>query len=165
MLEEAKQFLKHLNKKEYRSFCLIGPTEAGKTTLNKDIKRFILTHPDFFWFPIKEQQDEYLIYGTLSSLTQKLMENPKYLHVLRKCGILFIEEFLGFRIQNAFSDIQIDKAFEILNIRAGKPTVLDTNKSIKDIEEIDIRIKSRLFRDEGMVLVIPSTITPFLSRK
>ena len=165
MLREAKGYLEHLHKKEYRSFCLVGPTEAGKTTLNQDIKRFILKHPEYFPFKIVEQRDEYLIYDTLSGLTSKLLDSPKYLKTLERCGILFIEEFLGFRVKNNYTEIQIEKAFEILTARAGRSTVLDTNKSLEDIQEIDIRIKSRLYRNDGIVIEIPPTITPYLSRR
>lgn len=164
MLNEAHLFLKHLHASEYRNFCLVGPTESGKTTLNKDIKRFILEYPHLFRFPINEN-NTYIIYDTLSALTQRLLDNPKYIFVLKKCGILFIEEFLGFRQLNGFTELQIEKAFEILNERAERPTVIDTNKSLKDIADIDIRIKSRLYRNNGIVLEIPTIITPYLSRR
>jgi len=164
MFKSAHEYLQKLNEKQFTTFTLTGPTEVGKTFLNKDIKRFVLKYPHLFKFPIREQQDEYLIYSTLSELVQKLMDSPKYLFVIKRCGILFVEEFLSFRAMNAWSEVIIEKAFEILNSRSEKATVIDTNKSIKDLKEIDIRIHSRLLRNDGMLLDIPNDTTPYLSR-
>ena len=164
MLNEAKVFLTNIHEKKPCKFVLVGPTETGKTLLNNDIKRFILKYHSYFPFPIKEQSDEYLIYATLSELTTRLLKDSSYLRTLQRCGILFIEEFLGHRVINAYTEITIEKAFEIINQRKDKPTVLDTNKSLDDIKTIDIRIYSRLFRDNGIVLSIPEKTTPYLTR-
>lgn len=164
MFNSAKEYLALLNKKQFTAFCLSGPTEIGKTCLNKDIKRFVLKYSHLFKFPIIEQQDEYLIYLTLSELVQKLLKEPSYFNKIKRCGILFIEEFLAFRSMNAFNDIVIEKAFEILNARSGKAIVIDTNKSLDEIKQIDVRIYSRLLRDNGIALDIPNDTKPYLSR-
>ena len=167
MLDQAKEYLIRLSNKDYTFFTLSGKTEIGKTFLSGEIRRFIKENSKYFQFDFLKEGDTFIWYKTLNEFVSDCLDSGKNLQLIKKCGILFIEEFLSddYSVINNWNSIVISKAFEILNLRTGKPIVLDTNKSIKDIEKIDVRIHSRLFRNNGVVLDIPNNTTPYLSRK
>lgn len=166
MLDQVKEYIIRLSKGDYCFFTLSGKSEVGKTLLLNDIRRFVHKHSDHFDFKHKKSGDVFIYYSTLSELVSDCLDNYKLIDKLKKCGILFIEELFSPRIEegNKYSNLLVEKAFEILNLRSHKPVVIDTNKSIKEIEFIDVRIHSRLYRDGGVVLDLPKTLTPYLSR-
>lgn len=169
MKDSAIEYLILLNKKDYRFLTFTGPTEVGKTLLLNDIKRFIATHSHFFTFDYASKDiygkcNTFIIYRTLKEHVQTTLADTKELANIKKCGILFIEELFNWNKLNNFNEMCIEIGFDILNSRAHKAVIIDTNKEIDELEAIDTRICSRLFRDNSLVIDIPKTTTRFSKR-
>ena len=167
MFDYAIEFLNRIKNGDYIFLTFSGPTEIGKTLLLKDIERFIRSHKRFFKFDYKRNEDLFTRYGTLKEIVDKtLEERNKYYYNTKYCGVLFIEELFSPRISpsNQYHSLLIDVAFDIINSRSGKCNVLDTNKTIEELEEIDIRIVSRIHRNNSIFVDIPSNVKPYSSR-
>lgn len=165
MLLNAQASIARLFDKDYRWLTFSGPTEVGKTHLIKGIRSFIQRYNESINLKEKFNYPFYM-YFTWPELIQKLMSQEVTIDHLRNIGGLFIEEFLAnnYITLNAFTSIEISKAQEVLNARLGKYTVIDTNKSISEIQQIDPRIASRLLRDNGVVVDIPPGTKGYLTR-
>jgi hypothetical protein len=81
--------------------------------------------------------------------------------------VLIIEEFLCDNLQsaNARDVILLDHAHQLLDSRIGKPTLLDTNKTIQELEALDIRIASRLNRGGSKFVSINKNTPKYSSRE
>lgn len=166
---DAIRFITDLYNKEYKFFTLLGPTERGKTLLLNDIMRFIKENSSLFKFPyakktVEGRCDKFIIYGTLKELVSQCLGNTKRYEEIKTCGILFIEEFYNFNIINNYNAMVIEIAFDILNSRDKKAVVIDSNKMIKEIEELDVRISSRLHRNNSIVIEISDKVPMYLKR-
>ncbi len=166
---DAIRFITDLYNKEYKFFTLLGPTERGKTLLLNDIMRFIKGNSSLFKFPyakktVEGRCDKFIIYGTLKELVSQCLGNPKRYEEIKTCGILFIEEFYNFNVINNYNAMVIEIAFDILNSRDKKAVVIDSNKMIKEIEELDVRISSRLHRNNSIVIEISDKVPMYLKR-
>lgn len=166
---DAIKFITGLHNREYKFFTLLGPTERGKTLLLNDIMRFLKTNSSLFSFPyakktVEGRCDKFVIYGTLKELVSQCLGNPKRYEEIKTCGVLFIEEFLNFNVVNNFSEIVIEFAFDILNSRDKKTVVIDSNKLSTEIEKIDVRIHSRLHRNNSIVIEISDKVPMYLKR-
>ncbi len=162
MLSKAKEFIIKISKKEYCFLTFSGPTETGKTCLLNDIRRFCQKESDSiklkFGFEIVREPFEKIVSGILD-------DGEGYFKRIEKAAILIADDLLHFNKTNNYSELVTDITYRILNRRAGKPTIMDTNKSIDDIELIDTRISSRLFRDGSIFVDIPKNTKKFLDRK
>ena len=165
MLLESQESIARLFDKDYRWLVFSGPTEVGKTHLIKGIRSFVQRYNESINLKEKFNYPFYM-YFTWPELIEKLMSKEITVDHLRNIGGLFIEEFLAnnYSVPNAFTIIEINKAQEVLNARMGKYTVIDTNKSINEIQKIDPRIASRLLRDNAVLVDIPSGTEGFLTR-
>lgn len=169
MRYHAIDYLKKLHKGEYTFLSILGPTERGKTLLMNDIRRFISENSRFFKFPyakktVEGRCEKLIIYGTLKELVSECLGDNKRLKEIKGCGILFIEEFFNFNVINAYNNMIIEIAFDIINSRKEMAVVLDSNKRENEISDIDVRIESRLHRNGGVVLDISDKIPMFLKR-
>lgn len=156
-------------------FTLSGPTEVGKTHLNDKIWNFLFSVRKNLTvspqtvngdFGTKVRRTTVKAY-TFQGYVDACLSDPKEKGRFYDYSILSIEEFLSgnFDRQTTYSEMAIEFAFNLLNERKGKTTILDTNKSRKEIEAIDERIASRLFRDNGMFITIPKDMPKYLTRK
>ena len=162
MLDAAKQYLIDLldNKKYWLTFT--GPTEVGKTHLLRRIFRIVRDND----FPITYKLGfPYVKFTSLYKLVSDFLEGKVNHSDIKHCGLLVIEEFLSGTTSTKYNEIMIEKSHEILNERLNKPTLIDTNKSISEIQNIDPRIASRLFRSNGVVVDIPIGTQGYLLRK
>lgn len=163
MLSNAKEFINSLRYIKYYPLTYSGPTEIGKThLLKKTVKLIKKLH---LHFPHKPLGYPSVIYTTW----YKIMRNkePDYLDDLEKCGVLVISEFLceNFTFENNYTTFAIDKAHMIIDSRESKPLLIDTNKLLSEIENLDVRIASRLKRNNGIFLNINPKTPKFSSRK
>lgn len=170
MKDHAIEYLTRLHNGEYTFLSILGPTERGKTLLMNDIRRFVLSNSSCFKFPyakktIEGRCEKLAIYGTLKELVTQCLSDNKRMSEIKGCGILFIEEFFNFNVINAYNNMIIEIAFDILNSRKEMAVVLDSNKTESEISTIDVRIESRLHRHGGTVLSISDKIPMFLKRK
>lgn len=153
---------------------LSGPPEVGKTHLLKQVKRLYNTYETNF----KHRKFGYpdVFYIRWSELTSNGIEDHDLVDKLTNSGLVLIEDFLSEEFfkrddkyemwpLNNYTKIVIDFAFRVINCRVGKATIIDTNKDITQIEIIDKRVASRLFREEGIYLSIPENTTMFHQRK
>jgi DNA replication protein DnaC len=165
MLNVSKNFIQDILKKDYKSLVFSGPTEVGKTFLLGRMK--LLLYKMDISVRYSKFGDDYIIYLKGYELTRKLLEEPGYADKLKSCTILFVEEFMSesFNKVNSYTEIAVEKYFAMLNDRAGKITIMDTNKSITDIDTIDPRIASRLFRNGSSFVDISVNTKPFRNRK
>lgn len=171
MEREAKSCLDRFHHYDYRWLTFSGPTEVGKTHILKQLKSFFLKHqihPDKLSH-YDEVTDNYLIYRSWYYLMEDFTKGRIDMRQIRRCGILMIEDFLSNPVHayanpNTYVTIEISRAYEILNERQGKPTIIDTNKSINEIQNIDPRIASRLLREDSVFVDIPNKTQGYLSR-
>lgn len=161
MFNKAKEFIIRVSRSEYCFFTLSGPTETGKTFLLNEMYRFFKLERESlnlkFGSEIIREPFEKLVSGILE-------DGERYFRRIEKCAILIADDLLHFNKQNAYSEVVVDLTYRILNRRSGKPTIMDTNKSIDDVQSIDERISSRLFRDGSIFIDIPKTTKKFLDR-
>lgn len=145
-----------------------GPPEVGKTHLLKEVFRLYSIYESNF--PYRKFNYPEAMYIVWSEFTNKAIDNTAMFDKLQHAGLVIIEDFLSdlpknIARLNAFTDIVVTFAYRVLNARVGKATIIDTNKSISYIEQLDSRISSRLFREEGKFLEIPEHTTRYLDRK
>lgn len=167
MLSNAKEFINSLRYIKYYPLTYSGPTEIGKThLLKKTVKLIKKLH---LYFPHKPLSYPTVIYENWYTMMPKLLgeKGSDYLDDLTKCGVLVISEFLceNFSKENAYLILAIDKAHQVLDSREGKPTLIDTNKLLDEIQVLDVRIASRLKRNNGIFLNINPKTPKFSSRK
>lgn len=164
MFHEANKFINDILDKKYRILTFSGPTEVGKTYLMNEMKKCLYKMD--IMVPYSKYGDDYIIYIRGYELTRKLLNEPQFAERIKTCAILFVEEFMSEPLStvNAFTEIAVEKYFTTLNDRAGKITILDTNKSIEDINKIDPRIASRLFRGDSPFVDIAANTKPFRKR-
>lgn len=173
MLDTVEKWVMMPNDKK-PMLTLSGPPEVGKTHLLKEVKRLFQTYECEF----KHRKFNYptVFYIRWSELTGKGIEDTNLVDKIANSGIVIIEDFYSeefFKRENKyemwplnnFTRIVIDFAFRVINLRVGKATLIDTNRDITQIEIIDKRVASRLFREDGQHLDIPENTTMFHSRK
>lgn len=169
MKNVAITYLTKLHNKEFTFLSLLGPTERGKTLLLKEISRFIFENASLFRFPYcnKEKLDKFIIFRTLKELVNEVLGNTKRLQEIKSCGILFIEEMYNFNgaASHPYNNMIVEIAFDILNSRNERAVVMDSNKLAKEIEGIDIRVESRMRRNNGIVVEISDSVPMYLKRK
>jgi DNA replication protein DnaC len=147
MLEYAQQFVLGLEGAPHW-ITFSGPTEIGKTYLLQRI--YELTKGVNIKFTNKPFGAKNVIYKKWYDLTRDLFKKDGVdrFSEIEECGLLIIEEFLCDNLQsvNARDVIILDYAHQLLNSRLGKHTILDTNKTLEEIANLDVRIASRLKR-------------------
>lgn len=164
LLDSIIEWCKVPNRKK-AMITISGPTEVGKSHLLKRVKILFETFDCSFK---KKESCPDVLYIEWIEFTRKCLNDPSYVDKVKGSGLVIIEDFLSdVRVDkvNNYTEIAVAKAFEVLNGRVGKPTIIDTNKSISDFQEIDKRIYSRLFRENGLFIDIPSNTIPYLDRK
>ncbi len=164
-----------LPNKEKSIITLSGPTERGKTHLLKRVK-YLYDEYDVV-FPKRKQNYPHVSFVSWGAFTKETLEVKNYFDKVEHSGLVLLDDFLSeFYILeqagqlnpvhfNKWHQIVISKAFDVLNVRVGKPTFITTNMTEKDIEIIDDRIHSRLFREGGVFIEIPKSLQPFLTRE
>lgn len=163
MLAKVNNWLNLADKKKHM-LTFSGPPEVGKTHLLKEVNRLYSTYESNF--PHRKWNYPECLYIIWSELSSHIFENPMYVDRIRYSGLVIIEDFLSenFKKENGYNSIVLDFAYRVINVRVGKPTLIDTNKSIEEIEMLDRRTSSRLFRESGDFFEIPKNTTPYLSR-
>ena len=164
-----------LPNKEKSIITLSGPTERGKTHLLKKVK-YLYDEYDVV-FSKRKQNYPHVSFVSWGAFTKETLEVKNYFDKIEHSGLVLLDDFLSeFYILkqagqlnpvhfNKWHQIVISKAFDVLNVRVGKPTFITTNMTEKDIEIIDDRIHSRLFREGGVFIEIPKSLQPFLTRE
>lgn len=164
-----------LPNKEKSIITLSGPTERGKTHLLKRVKYLYDEYDEIF--PNRKQNYPIVSFVSWGLFTQETLDVRNYFDKIKNSGLILIDDFLsdfyGLKKAgllnpsnfNKWHQIVISKAFDLLNVRVGKPTFITTNMTEKDIEIIDDRIHSRLFREGGVFIEIPKSLQPFLTRE
>lgn len=147
-------------------FTISGPTERGKTHLLKKVQEL---HNRFDCsFPKRKQNYPLVTYVSWGNFTKETLDTRNYFDKVENSGLVLIDDFLSEfytnPIRNSWHDIVLSKAFDILNVRVGKPTMITTNLSEKEIEVLDDRVHSRLFREGGKFLEIPKSLQKYLTR-
>jgi len=155
-------------------FTLSGPTERGKTHLLKRV-RFLFEEYDTS-FPKRRHNYPMVEYVSWGNFTKETMNERNYFDRVEHSGLVLIDDFLsefysifekkGGDVSklNTWESIVMQKAFDILNVRVGKPTFITTNLSSDNIQRLDDRVHSRLYREGGQFLEIPKSVKPFLIR-
>lgn len=163
MFNKIIEYLYELEKGSERFITLSGPTEIGKTHLLKKASKFIKNSD--IKFKKKTFMGRRVIFESWDETLPKLLDQTKnYLEDISNCGVFIVHEFLGFKSRNSFTDIQIELAQKVLTARAEKPMMIETNKSLRDLAEIDERVASRLKRYGSEFLEISKNIKPFHQR-
>lgn len=165
LLDSVKAWCMIPNSKK-SMLTLSGPTERGKTHLLKKIKEL---HDRFDCnFPKKRQNYPTVNFVSWGKFTKETLDVRNYFDEVEYSGIVLIDDFLSefydLKVRNGWHDIVLSKAFDILNARVGKPTVITTNLSSKDLELLDPRIHSRLFREGGEFKEISTSVKKYLTR-
>lgn len=162
MLKIAKEFAESLISGEYKFLTFSGPTEVGKTHLLQSLDE-LLRKIKFKTYWMRKTSDP-VMYFQFNDICKYCLDDNTFMNTLGRCGVLIIEELLSFRVMNKWTDVQIDIAFELLNKRQGRATIIDTNKSEEELYGIDERIASRLFRNNGIFVSIPPNTIKYLNR-
>lgn len=177
MLEIAKKYIQDILNKKYYTLTLSGPTEIGKTHLLlrcfKLLEKMDLYYKYTPWCRGYEQAMFFKWYEITPCLLSRSFDSKdkgrgeELFDQITNCGCLIVEEFLGddYSNANAFNKIEIQKAHQLIDSRLGKATILDTNKLITDIEMLDVRLASRLKRNEGRFIGIKNTTPKYCTRK
>jgi DNA replication protein DnaC len=135
---------------------LSGPTEIGKTHLLKKAHELLRSSR------LRMKNKTVVYYSWPLLITALMNDNENVTNIINNCGVLIIEEFLKERFDivdgevafNRFNSLSTDLAHNVLNMRDMKPLLMDTNKTMKEFEKIDIRIASRLKRNKSTFLQI-----------
>lgn len=162
LIKLLDQFKAFISLKRNTFFTVSGPTEIGKTHLLKKCKEYYeINIPDY---TNKEFGAPIIIYTPWEKIVTNCFKNDEYLNKLEGCGVLLIEDFLSENSNNNFTNAAYEIAYKLINRRVGKLTIIDTNKSEDDIKLIDVRIHSRLFREDGKFISVKKSTTPYLER-
>jgi DNA replication protein DnaC len=165
LLEDVEKWCKTPNSKK-SAFTISGPTERGKTHLLKKVESLHRRFANVF--PKRRQNYPEVTFVSWGKFTKETMDASNYFDLVEHSGIVLIDDFLSeFYTKpqmNTWLQIVLQKAFDILNVRVGKPTFITTNLSNKEIEALDDRVHSRLFRENGQFLEIPPSLKKFLTR-
>jgi len=163
-----------LPNKEKSIITLSGPTERGKTHLLKRVQ-YLFEEYDVV-FPKRKQNYPHVSYVSWGNFTKETLDVKNYFDKVEHSGLVLFDDFLSEfytlaeagQLQpknfNKWHQIVIGKAFDVLNVRVGKPTFITTNMTSNEIEIIDKRVHSRLFREGGIFLEIPQSLQPYLTR-
>jgi hypothetical protein len=171
MFTKVKQYCVRVLNGEKIWLTMSGPTEIGKTHLLNKVDDFFREYKigrDYFDQEKARGNKPYKhLYDNLYSLVTDSLSDPQTLKRIKCSGTLAIEEVFSWKRENNFTDIQIDIAFQILNHRINNEaiTIMDTNRSIQDLERIDERIASRMFRNSGVFIEMPPGTKGYLTRK
>jgi DNA replication protein DnaC len=150
MVDEARRFIRDVHCGDERFLTFTGQTGIGKSfciSLIKDSLKSVRFKSEknsrSFGAPRIIHKDWSLLFDELNS---KFSET---IWKLKNCGLLIIEEFVNKPVSKhtGWTDLEVEKAKDVLNCRAGKATILETNKSPEEIHNYDQRIYSRLTRD------------------
>lgn len=168
MLEYAKEFITKIRKKEYYSLCYSGPTETGKTFL-LERAAVLLNKLDIRYRYCDETVYPAVIFDSWKTIMRRMLNHQefgiRYIEKLERCGVLIVSEFVSHDTSNPnLTGVMLDLAHELLDLRAHKPIMIDTNKSLPELETLDIRIASRLKRNDGVFANI-SKNTPIFSKR
>jgi DNA replication protein DnaC len=144
---------------------LSGGTGKGKTHLLKRVQKLInsLEVPHFkYRTGFKE-----VMLDKWYDIPNKLLKDSEYITLIKNCGVYLLDDFLceDYSNINNYTSMALTFAYKVIDCREGKPTFITTNKTVSDIEAIDIRIADRLFREEGKFIEIPKTTRRFLERR
>jgi DNA replication protein DnaC len=148
LVSECKLFILGCKEGRERIITFSGPTGIGKSYMSylvkMEFKKFRL--PQYnrrFGAPDVIHKDWNLLFDELNSNFSETIWK------IKNCGLLIIEEFIGRPVSKhtGWTDLEIEKAKDVLNSRVGKATIIETNKSPSEIQAYDERIYSRLTRD------------------
>jgi DNA replication protein DnaC len=144
---------------------LSGGTGKGKTHLLKRVITLI-NSLDVPHFKYKSGFREVMM-DKWYDIPNKILKDPEYFTSIKNCGIYLLDDFLceDYSVINNYTSMALTFAYKIIDSREGKPTLVTTNKTVSDIESIDIRIADRLFREGGKFIEIPTTTRRYLERK
>lgn len=159
MLESVRSWVMTPDK-DKSLLTLSGPWEVGKTHLLNEVRRLYGKWDSSFGRKYKIRYISWPEFASTALNDRSLMSK------IEDTGLVVIEDFMSqkFSRDNGYIDTAIDLAFRLLNIRVGRATIIDTNKSSSEFESIDGRIYSRLYRKGGKFISIPQNTTKFLDR-
>lgn len=163
MLSSAKEYVENIMAKKKITLTYSGPTGIGKTFLLERCYKLIKIL-DLHYI----EKNGKILFITFYDATRKMFNNDDhFIYDVKTSCIMIMPEFLrqDFKVANARTPILIDMAHEILDMRQGMCNLIDTNKTLPDIEDIDKRIADRLLRNNGKFLNINKETKPFTLRK
>ncbi len=169
MLHHAKKFVNDVRNKIYYPLTYSGPTEVGKTHILERCATLLNRMSIEYRWKHNIHTVPDVLYESWKTIVRNLFDREngsKYMYKIRNCGVLIMTEFLSqdFVKPNDYNVVVLDFAHEVLDEREKKPILIDTNKSLGEIEHIDKRIASRLNRYGGVVLNINPETPNYLSR-
>ncbi len=125
---------------------LIGETGTGKTHI---AKRIWESHRNLLDFSKTKFTPELIYWPICAEQLREASRNgqgSERLLDMAKWPLLVLDDVLAERDQTGFV---LDKLATLLGARVGKWTVITSNKSLEQIAKADVRIASRITREDG----------------
>jgi DNA replication protein DnaC len=143
ILSAVEQYIYQFNSKTSPNMFFYGPTGQGKTFFCSSIAKSLLDRGHLIVYQTAFKLIDVIEkhhFGQKNALTRE-----KY-QLLFDAELLIIDD-LGTEFNNSFTNTEI---FNIINGRllSGRPTIISTNLSLKDIEKVyGPRVSSRIYGD------------------
>jgi DNA replication protein DnaC len=162
MREEALRFMAELRelpksaRPAGRWLAFLGVSGTGKTMVADRIYRYWDRYLSEYTCPITgatlyREGLKIEVPAMVRQIKSAIATTGSWIEDAVAAPFLFLDEIGASHDKSGFV---ADLLFQILTARIGKPTLLTGNLLVKDLAEIDVRISSRLIRDDNVCVQV-----------